>query len=187
MLHDEAIFDGSGLAFIGITDHVLLVSGTVAYRLPLCAAGEAGAAHAAQSTRLELRNHTREVARLHQSAKHAVLLDTLIRVRLKLLAEAFRTRVRQRFTAQVADHDLSRAVAGNAVVNLLLRFGRDQQRRSSVTPAQAGNFANTAIGAALSFQPVFQLLLKHACAAKVARHVGADPDIHAGGGLEVEV
>ena len=52
VLHDEAIFDCSWFAFIGVADYVLFVIRTVANYLPLVPSWETGASHTAQSARL---------------------------------------------------------------------------------------------------------------------------------------
>src|SRR5713226_3910145 len=53
--HDETVFDGAGLAFIGVAHDILDGIGLLANKIPLHAGGKSGATHAFQFGGLELR------------------------------------------------------------------------------------------------------------------------------------
>ena len=60
---DEAVFDGAGLAFIGVADHVFFAARRLANGFPLHAGGKSRAAQAAESAGFQLRDHAVPIAR----------------------------------------------------------------------------------------------------------------------------
>ena len=99
VLHDEAILDRSRLALIGVADYVLFIVGTIADYLPFVSGGESGSAHTAQAARFQLRDDPGEVSGLNQAIQNAILRSADVRIGMELLAQPFRTCVRQRFAA----------------------------------------------------------------------------------------
>src|SRR5690348_13218244 len=102
VLHDEAILDGARLALIGVADHILFIVDTVANYLPFVPCRKSSASHAAQTTRLELRDDSGEVAGLNQAVEDAIFRSANVGIGMQLLAQALGTRVGQRLAVQVA-------------------------------------------------------------------------------------
>ena len=93
--HYETVFDGSGLALIRVTHHVLFSTFYFANNIPFNACGEACAPHSTKSGILESGNNTFPVTRLEKTLQRTVLRSVPIRVSRELDRLVFEQRDRQ--------------------------------------------------------------------------------------------
>ena len=88
---NEAVFDRSWLALVGIADDIFFRRRGIAHRLPLLIRGISGATHAAQSRRFDLCQKSGPVARSYEFLQRRVWSLALVGV------------ARQRHFAQTID------------------------------------------------------------------------------------
>src|SRR5258706_4487473 len=82
MRHDEAIFNRSGFAFVGVTDDVLHGIGLLAHKIPLHARGKSGSAHASKFSGFQEIEDLIPGFRLGESAHSAIMCGLTVGVRL---------------------------------------------------------------------------------------------------------
>src|SRR6267378_3041835 len=136
--HDEAVFDGAGLAFVGVADDVLHGIGLFAHQVPLHAGGKSGAAHAFQFGGFELCEDVIPGLGLNELAYHAVLFSLAIRIGFAGDSCLLGMWLVDVVAANGAAGDLLGMRGGDVRENVIV----DGDCRSMIAAAEAGNAAN---------------------------------------------
>ncbi len=136
--HDEAIFDGAGFAFIGVTNNVFHGIGLFANQVPLHAGGKSGAAHAFQFGGFELREYVVPGLGWNELAHDAVLFALAIGIGFASDAGLPGMRLVNVFAADGAAGDVLGMRGGDIRENVIV----DGNRGSVVAAAEAGDIAN---------------------------------------------
>ena len=187
MLQNEAVFDGSRLALVGVADDEFLCSRGAAGALPLAVGGKAGAAHAAEFAVFQCIEHPVMVAGLDELPQSAIAAGFVgIGVGLEMepaLGEA----ARQVGLAlgDVGAEFLKNQAGGRGQVGLLMDVLVDAHHQGMIAAADAGDIADEHVG--LAGEAQLQRLAELSGAMQVAGHIVADANVGAGQRFQPEM
>jgi len=183
MTEDETVFDGAGLAFVGIADDVFDWAGLFADEIPLHPGGKAGAAHAAKLGIFECGEDGVEIGGGDEFAEGAVFFVVGIRVGAAADARSLRMIGTQLFTASGAAGKLFDLIGGGGVEDGVV----DGDSGRTIAAAEAADALDLELPRAGAGEAAGEFGAKFAGAVETATHVGADQDFGVGGRREMEV
>src|SRR5216683_2644306 len=168
--HDEAVFDGAGLAFVRVAHDIFNGIGLLAHQVPFQAGGKTGAAHAFQFGCLQFCEDIVPGFGLNELARDAVIFVFAIGIGFAGDACLLGMRLANVVAADGAAGDL----LGTRGVDVRQNVIVDGNRGSVVAASETGNVANLNVVGTRINEPALEAGAQLASAVEMAAHVGTD-------------
>ena len=174
--HDEAVLDGAGFTFIGVTDNVFHGIGLLANQIPLHAGGKSRPAHAFQFGGFELCQDVVPGLGGNEFAHDAVLFVLAIGICFAGNARLLGMRLVNVVAANGATGDQLGMRGGDNREDVIV----DGNCGSVIAAAETGDVANLHIFGVRIGEAALEIRAQRASTVEVATHVGADANLRFG-------